>query len=132
MLPSFLIPDSFVREDGMGPEVALDASQSNLILLTLEISRIIEQESLDIAILGSTNGSEWNPKPVASFPQKFYCGTYQLLLDLSHCPDVKYIRASWKLGRWGRGEPKPLFGMYLVAQDAKSEAIHSRTLAHAV
>lgn len=131
MLPSFLIPDCVIREDGTGPEVALGDSQGHLILLTLEITRIIEQESLDVAIHGSTNGSDWNAKPLAAFPQKFYCGLYQILVDLSVSPEVKHIRASWKVGRWGRGEPKPLFGLYLVAQDSKSEPSLSGTLAHA-
>jgi len=41
-------------------------------LLTLAITNIIEQESLDVSIFGSADGATWDPKPVAAFPQKFY------------------------------------------------------------
>ena len=53
---------------------------------------------------------------LATFPQKFYCGTYQILLDLSDHPDVKYLRVKWAVNRWGKGDPKPLFTIYLFAQ----------------
>ena len=78
--------------------------------------RIIEQESFDLAVYGSTDGNEWGPKPLAAFPQKFYCGTYSILLDLSDAPDVRFLRVQWKMSRWGRGEPKPLFGFYVFAE----------------
>jgi hypothetical protein len=122
MLAQFLIPESVVREAGAGPEVKLDAADSGPILLTLGITRIIEQESLDVSIWGSADGVEWGSKPLTAFPQKFYCGTYQLLLDLSQHPDVKYLKAKWDLNRWGRGDPKPLFGIYLFAQLKKALA----------
>ena len=77
----------------------------------------------DITILGSPDNSDWSGKPVLSFPQKFYCGTYQLLFDLNHYPDVKFIRAKWQVSRWGRGDPKPLFGVYLFIQDASKRAM---------
>jgi len=51
-----------------------------------------------------------------SFPQKFYCGIYTLAVDLTKSPEVRYLRAQWKLSRWGRGEATPLFGMYLFAR----------------
>jgi hypothetical protein len=58
---------------------------------------------------------------VISFPQKFYCGTYQILLDLSSHADVKYLRAQWQVNRWGKGDPKPLFAVYLFAQELEQE-----------
>ena len=122
MLAQFLIPESVVREAGAGPEVKLDPADSGPILLTLGITRIIEQESLDVSIWGSADGVEWGSKPLVAFPQKFYCGTYQLLLDLGQHPGVKYLKAKWDLNRWGRGDPKPLFGIYLFAQLKKALA----------
>jgi hypothetical protein len=122
MLPSFLLPEAVIRGDAEGPVVGLGASQGKLLLLTLGITRIVEQESLDVAIWGSPDGVNWGAKPLASFPQKFYCGTYQLLLDLSDRADVQYLKANCRLARWGRGEPKPLFGAYLFAQEAQSRA----------
>ena len=123
MLPSFLVPEAVVREDGEGPEIGLGSSQGRLLLLTLGITRIMEQESLDVSIWGSPDNVSWGNKPLASFPQKFYCGAYQLLVDLSGRPDVQYLRARYKVNRWGHGEPKPLFGIYLFAQETKPRAV---------
>jgi hypothetical protein len=122
MLPNFLIPETVLESAGNGPELSVDSTQGGLLLLTLGITRIIEQESLDLSIWGSPDNAEWGAKPLIAFPQKFYCGTYQLLLDLSHHPDVKYLRAKWQVSRWGRGNPKPLFGVYLFVQDATRQA----------
>lgn len=116
MLPEFLIEETTVREAGTGLVVDLGKDRSETLILTFGITRIIEQESIDLSIQGSADGSEWAAKPIATFPQKFYCGTYQILLDLSGHPDVRYVRAKWALNRWGKGEPKPLFTIYVFAQ----------------
>ncbi len=121
MLPNFLIPETVIREAGTGPELSVGSAERGLLLLTLGITRIIEQQSLDIGLYGSADNAEWSPKPLISFPQKFYCGTYQLLLDLSAHPEMKYLRAKWQVSRWGRGDPKPLFGVYLFVQDASKQ-----------
>ena len=119
MLPNFLLPEQVVRQDGDGPAFALGAERVDGVTITLGITRIIEQESLDLSIWGSADGQNWTDKPILKFPQKFYCGTYTLLLDLSEVADVRYLRVSWKLNRWGRGEPTPLFSVYVFAQTAK-------------
>ncbi len=116
MLPQFLLPETTVREAGTGPEISLGDQQGGIVILTLGITRIIEQESLDVSIWGSADGSDWGAKPVTSFPQKFYCGTYQLLVDLSKHPEVKHLRTKWAVNRWGKGEPKPLFTLYIFVQ----------------
>ena len=123
MLPNFLVQETVIREAGTGPGLSVDSVSGGLLLLTLGITRIIEQQSLDISIWGSADNADWGAKPLISFPQKFYCGTYQLLLDLSQRPDVKFLHAKWQASRWGRGEPKPLFGFYLFVQDATKQAI---------
>ena len=115
MLPEFLLTETTVREAGTGPEVPLGEQQGGTLVLTLGITRIIEQESIDLSIWGSTDGSDWGSKPLSTFPQKFYCGTYQMMLDLSDRP-VRYLRANWQVGRWGKGDPKPLFAVYLFVQ----------------
>ena len=122
MLPNFLLPESTIREDGEGPVISLGSAQGKQFLLTLGITRIIEQESLDISIWGSPDEKNWGPKPLASFPQKFYCGTYQLAMDLTELPDIQHLKAKYKVARWGRGELKPLFGAYLFAQEAEPRA----------
>jgi hypothetical protein len=123
MLPEFLLPETTVREAGTGPELSLGAQQGGTIILTLGITRIIEQESLDISIWGSADGSDWGSKPLITFPQKFYCGTYQILLDLSNRPDVRHLRAKWQVNRWGKGDPKPLFSIYLFVQSMDRQLV---------
>lgn len=123
MLPAFVLPETTIREAGTGPALELEKSQGRLVLLTLGISRIIEQESLDLSIWGSVDNAEWGTKPLIAFPQKFYCGTYQLLVDLGQQPEVKYLRAKWQAHRWGKGDLKPLFGFYLFAQDFEEKAL---------
>jgi hypothetical protein len=69
MLPSFLLPEAVIREDGEGPIIGLGSSQGKLLLLTLGITRIIEQESLELSIWGSPDQADWGAKALASFPQ---------------------------------------------------------------
>jgi len=123
MLPIFILPESVHREDGVSPEIELGAARGKAVLVTLGITRIVEQQSLDVSIWGSPEKQNWGTKALAIFPQKFYCGTYTLLLDLSEHPDIQYLRAQWKMSRWGRGDPKPLFGFYLFAQEAALPAL---------
>src|SRR5581483_423028 len=125
MLPQFLLPETTVREAGQSPDIDLGETQVGTLILTMGITRIIEQQSIDVSIWGSADGTEWGAKPIASFPQKFYCGTYQLVLDLGDRP-VKFLRAKWQVNRWGKGDPKPLFTIYLLAQVLERElALHA-------
>lgn len=121
MLPQFLLPETTVREAGTGPTMALGSETGGTLILTLGITRIIEQESLDVSIWGSADGTEFGAKPLLTFPQKFYCGTYQIILDLSDHSEVKYLRAKWQVNRWGKGDPKPLFGVYLFVQQMQPQ-----------
>jgi hypothetical protein len=121
MLPNFLINDSVQHEDGASSEIELGSAAGKVLLVTLGITRIIEQESLDLSLHGSADKAAWIP--VAAFPQKFYCGTYSILVDLSPHPELRFLRAQWKMSRWGRGEPKPLFGFYLFAKESAAQAV---------
>jgi hypothetical protein len=42
-------------------------------------------------------------------------------VDLSQHPDVKYLQAKWQVNRWGQGDSKPLFGIYLFVQAMERE-----------
>jgi hypothetical protein len=125
MQPTFLLEEQVVRANGSGPAIDLGTERPAMVSLTLGITRVIEQESLDVALYGSADGQTWTEKPLIAFPQKFYCGVYTLLLDLSAAPEVRYVRADWKVSRWGRGEPTPLFNFYLFAQPAAARAAAS-------
>lgn len=123
MLPDFLVSDTERREEGAGDALDLGDSKGKLVKLTLGITRIIEQESLDISIWGSPDGTNWEARPLIVFPQKFYCGTYTVFLDLPEFPEIRHIRAQWKMARWGRGQSKPLFGFYLFAEETELQVL---------
>jgi hypothetical protein len=98
-----------VSAKGDGSAVDVSGASNRVFLVTLAITKIIEQESLDVSIFGSADGAAWDAKSIASFPQKFYCGESPLLLDLTAHPDVRFIRAHWEVARWGRGTETPMF-----------------------
>ena len=89
----------------------MDVSRAGtrVFLVTLDITKIIEQESLDVSVFGSSDGATWGAKSIAAFPQKFYCEETPLLLDLTAHQDVKFVRAHWEVARWGRGTETPMF-----------------------
>jgi hypothetical protein len=110
MIDAFLVAEkTVVNAKGDGPAMDVSSATGRVFLLTLEITKIIEQESLEVSIHGSADGAEWGAKAVVAFPQKFYCGQSPLLLDLTAHPDVKFVRAHWEVGRWGRGTETPMF-----------------------
>jgi hypothetical protein len=123
MLPEFLVPETTIREASAGPSLGLGENNVETLIVTLGITRIIEQESVDVSIWGSADGEDWGAKPLATYPQKFYCGTYQILLDLSERPDVRHLQARWQARRWGKGDPRPLFTFYLFVQESKRQVL---------
>ena len=104
-----LVPSQTVTAKGDGSSLDVSGAANRVFLVTLAITRIIEQESLDVSVYGSTDGAAWGPKSIAAFPQKFYCGESPLLLDLTGHTDVKFVRAHWEVARWGRGTETPMF-----------------------
>ena len=120
MLSNFLLPEMVVRENGAGPE--LEIQGAGTLLLTLGITRIVEQESLQVSVWGSSDGNDWGAYPIVVFPQKFYCGTYSLLVDLSGKTGIRFLRARWDVNRWSRADATPLFGFYLSVQEANVPA----------
>ena len=127
MLPAFLVTETVAQEEGTGQAIELGSSQGKPLLLTLGITRIIEQESLDLSIWGSSDGTNWEAKPLLSVPQKFYCGAYQIELDLSAHPEIRHLRAQWKVSRWGRGAPTPLFEFYVFVQEIADRVLTAKS-----
>jgi hypothetical protein len=110
MIDTVLVAEqTVVSAKGDGATVDVSGAADRVFLLTLEITQIIEQESLEISVHGSADGAAWEAKAIAAFPQKFYCGQSPLLLDLMAHPDVKFVRAHWEVARWGRGTETPMF-----------------------
>jgi len=124
MIDTVLVADkTVVSAKGDGPTVELSGASGHVFLLTLEISKIIEQESLEVSIHGSADGVAWGAKPLVVFPQKFYCGQSPLLLDLTTHPDVKFVRAHWEVARWGRGVETPMFEFGLSLKEVPAQVL---------
>jgi hypothetical protein len=124
MIEAALVPEkTVVTAKGDGPAVDVSAATGHAFLLTLDITKIVEQESLEVSISGSADGSTWDVKPVATFPQEFYCGQYPFFLDLTDHPNVKFLRAHWEVGRWGRGAETPMFEFGLTVKEIPSQLL---------
>ena len=124
MVEAFLVPErTVVNAKGDGPAADVSRSKGRIFLLTLAITDIIEQESLDVSILGSADGARWDAKPVAAFPQKFYREEIPLLLNLTARPDIKFIRAHWEVSRWGRGSETPMFEFHVTLREVPQEIL---------
>jgi hypothetical protein len=110
-----LIPaNTKLESNGDGASFDISPSESRTFLCELLISDNIEQESLDISIWGSADGSDFGKKPLLKIPQQFYPGLCKMVLDVSLRPEVRLIRARWELNRWGRVAPTPMFVVALL------------------
>ena len=116
-----------VDAKGDGPAVDLTTADHRVFLLNLEISKVIEQESLDVSVYGSADGTTWSAKPLIAFPQKFYCGESPLLLDLTTHADVKFIRLHWEVARWGRGTEIPMFEFAVMIKEVPPDILRDAT-----
>ena len=128
MIDTFLVPEKTVASaKGDGPAVDVSSAANRVFLLILEITRIIEQESLDVSIHGSADGAAWDAKPLISFPQKFYTGQHPLLLDLTASTGAKFVRAHWEVARWGRGTETPMFEFHLAIREVPADILKEAT-----
>ena len=124
MLDTFLVPEkTVIQGKGDGPSVDVSAASNRVLLAILHITNIIEQESLDVSIYGSGDGSAWTPKPLASFPQKFYRSEQPLLVDLTQHPELKVLRAHWEANRWGRGAETPMFEFHVTLKEIPPDVL---------
>jgi hypothetical protein len=124
MVNGFLVPDkTVITAKGDGTAINVSGAAHPVFLLTLAITDIVEQESLDVSIYGSSDGTTWNPKPLISFPQKFYRGQHPLLLNLKDRKEVQFVRAHWEVYRWGRGSPTPSFAFSVSINEVPPEIL---------
>jgi hypothetical protein len=128
MLETFLVPAGTVATaKGEGPVVELSGAVHRVFLLILDITSIVEQESLDVSVYASADGTTWSAKPVLVFPQKFYRGQHPLLLNLTGQAETRFLRARWDVHRWGRGSETPMFGFSLSLKEVPPEILQEAT-----
>ena len=124
MIDTFLVAEKTVVDaKGDGPVVEVSSASNRVFLQSLNITGIVEQESLDVSVFGSTDGTTWVPKPVTNFPQKFYQAQHPLLLDLTGHPEAKFLRAHWEVSRWGRGSETPMFEFNVTIKEVSTEVL---------
>lgn len=128
MIDKVLIPPkTVVSAKGDGEAADVSGASSRVFLVTLAITKIIEQESLDVSIYGSVDGTTWGAKSIVAFPQKFYCAESPLLLDLTAHGDVKFVRAHWEVARWGRGTETPMFEFGVTLKEVPANILKEAT-----
>ena len=129
MIDALLLPvGTVVSASGDSAPVELTAAASRVFLLTLSIAGVIEQESMEVSLFTSADGTTWDAKPLATLPQKFYVGEYPLLVNLSAWPEAKFVRAHWDVNRWGRGAKMPRFEASLRLREVPAEMLGDSTL----
>ncbi len=127
MLDTYLVPDkTVVTVKGDGPVVEITGAETRVFLLQLDITGVVEQESLDVSIFGGADEATIGKAPLGSFPQKFYRGQHPLLLDLTGQPDIKLLRAHWEVNRWGRGPETAWFEFSLKATEVSPELLRQK------
>ena len=128
MIDAFLVPaKTVINAKGDGPVVDVSGAANRVFLLSLNITGIVEQESLDVSIYSSADGATWGAKPVTNFPQKFYHAQHPLLLDLTRHPDAKFLRAHWEVSRWGRGSETPMFEFGVTIKEVPTDILKEAT-----
>jgi hypothetical protein len=128
MIDTALVPEkTVVSAKGDGPAVDISSAANRVFLATLNITSVIEQESLDVSIFGSADGTAWGQKAIDSFPQKFYRGPHPLLLDLTGQSEIKFLRAHWEVNRWGRGDATPMFEFGVQLKEVPADILREAT-----
>src|ERR1035438_10266504 len=59
MLPDFLLPECVAQNDGQGLAIDLGSKRGKLLVLTLGVITVLEQEGLEVSVWGSPDGENW-------------------------------------------------------------------------
>ena len=122
MLPTFVLTERQINDSGFTPPLDLGTSINDPIEIILGITHAKEQQSLDLSIWGSEDGQNWGERPLLVFPQKYYCGTYQMPLHPGR-NRVRFLQARWNVGRWGHSARSTVFGFYIMARDLQARSM---------
>ena len=124
MIDVFVIPqNTVVTAKGDTEPLDLRSARNPAFLATLSVTKIVEQESIELSFFTSADGTTWESKPIASLPQKFYVGEYPLLVDLSQANGAKFLRAHWEVARWGRGPVTPNFEIAVRVREIPADLL---------
>ena len=118
MVLNLLLPENTVVTDGKGPVVDLGFRRRSRPYVTLSITRITEHQLLEVSVWGSSDGHNWDSRPLAKFPPKFYCGIYSIPLNLS--ASARFLCVEWKMSRWPKGGGVPICDFYMCVEEHES------------
>jgi len=123
----YVLDESPREADGVGPIIDVSNYKCGLLVVTLNIGKTIERESLSVSIWGSEDQMDWGVKPLACFSEKSYCGMYSTLLNLESHPKIRYLRVEWRMRRWAKVDPAPLFefSVFLQPSGSRMKAAHA-------
>jgi len=116
--PGRLLPESVRAGDGVGAIVALGEYRSKLLVVTLDITSVVERTGLTVSIWGSPDQTAWGSTALLTFRQRQYCGVYSVLLNLATHPEIRYLRVQWSMNRWGRTNRVPQFGFEVFLEES--------------
>jgi hypothetical protein len=116
--PKLLLSDEVRVGDGAGPAVALNEFRAKLLVVTLDITDVVERTGLSVSVWGSENQSDWGIKPLLTFRQRQYCGVYSVLLNMAMHPEMRFLRVQWSMNRCGRTVSTPLFGFEVFMEES--------------
>lgn len=118
--PNYLVPLATRNSDGAGPVIELGALRSKLLLVTLGINSVVENEALAITIWGAASETERGTQPLLSFPRKSYCGVYTAFLNLSNYPTVRFLRVEWNMKHLRNRNSPLMFGFSVSLEESHS------------
>jgi len=122
MLPTFVLTERQVTDSGFTPALDLGTTITDPIEIILGITQAKEQQSLDLSIWGSEDGQNWGERPLLAFPQKYYCGTYQMPLNPGR-RRIRFLQARWNVSRWGHSPRTTVFSFYIMARDLQARSM---------
>ena len=117
---SYLVPECVVFRDGASQTVELGPNRGKLLVVTLHVHSVTEQDGLMVSVWGSADKNDWGTTPLLTFPTKSYCGLYSALLNLASRPEIRYLRVHWGIRRWAKGESTPAFGFAVLVEQSGS------------
>ena len=124
MIDDLLVTKSTpVTANGDSRPLEVSPAESRIFLLTLSVTAVVEQESIELSVFTSEDGGKWEAKPVAVMPQKFYVGEYPLLVDLTDLSNARFLRVHWDVNRWGRGATIPQFEIAIRVREVPREML---------
>ena len=115
----YVVPACAVHSDGCGPIFELSSlERGTLLVLTLAINCVLEHERLFVSVWGSQDAENWGTAPLVSFTPKYYCGLYSTLLSLTAHPEIRYIRAQWRMQQLKKATKQLMFGFHISVEQS--------------